>query len=470
MMRRCARMSDRVPHRSDLPPGGSRVHLLGVAGAGMRALAAVLVEEGWMVSGSDRNAGSAADLSTTGVTVVPDDDTGHAVDSALVVHSSAIAATHPARIAAERAGVPVIKRSSILGALVNDRRLAAVAGTHGKTTVTTMLGLALEAAGRDPLVLVGGHVSEWGGHARFGAGPEAVVEADEYDRSFLQLDPTLAVVTSVEAEHLECYVDEEELRSSFATFARRAVNREGVLVCNDDEGARALAERLPATTSYGFDESSDYRLQVIASAADGQRCRLRGPDLDLSFDLGAAGAHNAQNAAAALIAASRLGADARTLSGCLGHFRGVERRLQKIASRGGVTVVDDYAHHPTEVRASIAAVRSAWPAARIVAVFQPHLYSRTRDMAVEFRQALERADRALVLPIYAAREAALPGVSSGLVVRGAPGHVSLALEEEAIELVKNARRDTVFLFMGAGDITETAHRAARKLESHALGV
>ncbi|MCL7962758.1 MAG: UDP-N-acetylmuramate--L-alanine ligase [marine benthic group bacterium] len=463
-------MSDRPLSRSDLPPGGSRVHLLGVAGAGMRALAEVLVEGGWIVSGSDRDSRSASTLSAVGVNVVPDTDTGHAQESALVVRSSAIPPDHPALSAANRAGVPVIKRSSMLGALVNDRRLAAVAGTHGKTTVTTMLGLALEAAGRDPLVLVGGHVPEWGGNARIGAGPEAVVEADEYDRSFLQLDPTLAIVTSVEPEHLECYEDEQELRSSFALFAGRAVEREGVLVCADDEGARALADRLPSATAYGFDDSADYRLEVIASAADGQRCRLRGRELDLSFDLGATGAHNAQNAAAALLAASRLGVDAEALSGCLGHFRGVERRLQKIASRGGVIVVDDYAHHPTEVRASVAAVRSAWPAARIVAVFQPHLYSRTESMAREFGLELAAADQVLVLPVYAARERPIPGVDSSLVVRDAPGHLRLADADEVTKLVKRARPDTVFLFMGAGDITDTAHRSARELEGHALGV
>jgi UDP-N-acetylmuramate--alanine ligase len=436
----------------------------------MRALAAALVDGGWVVSGSDRDANSAAGLPEIGVTVVSDDDTRRASESALVVHSSAIPAEHPALVAAETAGVPVMKRSSVLGALVNDRRLAAVSGTHGKTTVTTMLGLALEAAGRDPLVLVGGHVPEWGGNARSGAGPEAVVEADEYDRSFLELDPTLAIVTSVEPEHLECYADETELRSSFETFAGRAVDREGVLTCADDEGARALAAALPSTTSYGFDVSADCRLQVIASAADGQRCRLRGPGLDLSFDLGATGAHNAQNAAAALLAASRLGVAEEVLSGCLGDFRGVERRLQKIASRGGVIVVDDYAHHPTEVRASIAAVRSAWPAAQVVAVFQPHLFSRTGAMAAEFGRELALADRALVLPVYAARERPIAGIDSALVVRDAPGHVRLSNEEDVPALVKRTGQDTVFLFMGAGDITDTAHRAARELEGHALGV
>jgi len=436
----------------------------------MRAIATVLLDGGWVVSGSDRDSASNSGLAALGLRVVPDADSATASRADLLIYSAAVPDTHPALAAARSAGVPAMKRSVALGALVNDRRLAAVAGTHGKTTVTTMLGLALEAAGRDPLVVVGGHVREWAGNARIGGGPEAVVEADEYDRSFLQLDPTLGVVTSVEAEHLECYGDEAELRSAFESFARRAVDREGVLVCADDEGALALGRRLGAATTYGFSPDADYRVQVVAAAPDGQRCRLRGPDLDLSFDLGAAGAHNAQNAAAALVAAIRLGAEESALSGCLRHFHGVERRLQLLASRGGVFVIDDYAHHPTEVRASLSAVRSAWPGARLVAVFQPHLFSRTRAMAAEFGAELAAADQAWVLPVYPAREEPIPGVDADLVVREAAGHVRTAFAEDLPELVRQARGDTVILFMGAGDITEVAHRAARELEGHALGV
>ena len=463
-------MAERTPGRTDLPPTCRRIHLLGAAGAGMRAIASVFLDGGWVVSGSDRDAAAGPGLQALGVRVVPDSDTAAASRADLLVYSAAIPDSHPALAAARSAGVPAMKRSTALGALVNDRRLAAVAGTHGKTTVTTMLGLALEAAGRDPLVLVGGHVREWAGNARIGAGPEAVVEADEYDRSFLQLDPSLAIVTSVEAEHLECYGSEDELRSAFESFAARAADREGVLVCADDEGALALGRRIGTATTYGFSPDADYRLQVVAAAPDGQRCLLRGPDVDLSFDLGAAGAHNAQNAAAALVAAVRLGAEPSALSGCLRHFHGVERRLQLLASRGGVFVIDDYAHHPTEVRASLSAVRSAWPGARLVAVFQPHLFSRTRAMAPEFGAELAAADQAWVLPVYPAREDPIPGVDAELVVRDAAGHVRTALAEDTSELVRRARGDTVILFMGAGDITELAHRAARELEGHALGV
>ena len=463
-------MADRLPRLSDLPDAGSRVHLLGAAGAGMRALAAVLIDGGWEVSGSDRDTEAVQSLSAFGLTPMSETDALAATSADVVIRSSAVPGDHPAVSAAREAGIPILKRAVAVGSLVNERRLAAVAGTHGKTTVTTMLGLALEAAGRDPLVLVGGHVSEWGGNARIGRGPEAVVEADEYDRSFLQLDPSLAVVTSVEPEHLECYGGETELRSAFRTFAAPAVDRAGVLLCADDEGALELGARIGSCLSYGFSESADYRVEVVAAASDGQHCRVKGPGLDLSFDVAAPGAHNAQNAAAALVAAIRLGAEEDSLGGCLRRFRGVDRRLQVLGSRDGVVIVDDYAHHPTEVRASISALRSAWPGARLIVAFQPHLFSRTEAMAVEFGQELSAADQALVLPVYPAREEPIDGVDAGLVVRRAPGHVRQGSMNEAVDLVSVARGETVIVFMGAGDVTDAAHRAAGELTGDALGV
>ncbi len=453
---------ERLPRLSDLPERGSRVHLLGVAGAGMRALAAVLIDGGWNVSGSDRDAAAAQSLSDIGLMPVPDSDLPSAAGVDLVIRSSAIPDAHPALIAARESGIPIRKRASALGSLVNERRLAAVAGTHGKTTVTTMLGLALEAAGRDPLVLVGGHVSEWGGNARIGRGPEAVVEADEYDQSFLQLDPSLAIVTSLEPEHLECYGGETELRSAFQAFASPAVDRTGVLVCADDAGSHELGRRIGSFLSYGFSAKADYRVEILDASAGGQRCRVSGPDLDLPYDLAAPGAHNAQNAAAALVAALRLGAEPEALTGCLGRFGGVARRLQVLGSRDGVVIVDDYAHHPTEVRASVSALRSAWPGARLIVAFQPHLYSRTQAMAAEFGTELSAADEALVLPVYPAREAPIEGVDAALVVRGTPKHVRQGTVEEAIALAADARGETVIAFMGAGDVTDAAHRAVRE--------
>lgn len=436
----------------------------------MRALAAVLIDAGWTVSGSDRDAEALMSLSAIGLTPVSESDMSASTSAEVVIRSSAVPVDHPAVSAAGEAGIPILKRAAAVGSLVNERRLAAVAGTHGKTTVTTMLGLALEAAGRDPLVLVGGHVSEWGGNARIGRGPEAVVEADEYDRSFLQLDPSLAVVTSVEPEHLECYGSETELRTAFQTFATPAVGRAGVLVCADDAGALELGSRIGSHLSYGFSVSADYRVEVVAVASDGQSCRVKGPELDLSFDLATPGAHNAQNAAGALVAASRLGVEAETLVGCLRQFRGVDRRLQVLGSRDGVVIVDDYAHHPTEVRASISALRSAWPGARLIVAFQPHLYSRTEAMAAEFGLELSAADQAIVLPVYPAREQPVEGVDAGLVVRGAPGHVRQGSVEEALDLVLEARGETLVVFMGAGDVTEAAHRAVGELTGDALGV
>ena len=463
-------VTDRYPRLSDLPDPGCRVHLLGAAGAGMRALAAVLIDGGWEVSGSDRDMAAVASLSAIGLTPLSDSDAPVATDVDVVIRSSAVPDEHPALSVAREAGIPVLKRAAAVGALVNERRLAAVAGTHGKTTVTTMLGLALEAAGRDPLVLTGGHVTEWSGNARIGGGPEAVVEADEYDRSFLQLDPSLAIVTSVEPEHLECYGGETQLRSAFETFAAPAADRMGVLVCADDEGALELAARIGSSVSYGFSASADYRVEIVATTPDGQRCRVSGPELELSFDLAAPGAHNAQNAAAALVSAIRLGAEADTIGGCLRRFRGVERRLQVLGSRDGVVIVDDYAHHPTEVRASVSALRSAWPGARLIVAFQPHLYSRTQAMAAEFGRELSAADLALVLPIYPAREEPIEGVDAGLVVREAPGHVREGRVDEAVDLASEARGETVIVFMGAGDVTDAAHRAARELTGDALGV
>jgi UDP-N-acetylmuramate--alanine ligase len=462
-------MAERLPGRRDLPPQGAAIHLLGAAGAGMRGIARVLADGGWTVSASDRDAAAAAELAALGVRVAPESDLAPVRAASLVVYSSALAPDHPALEAAASAGVPTWKRARALGALVNDRRLVAVAGTHGKTTVSAMLALTLEAAGRDPLAFVGGRVPAWDGNARPGRGREAVVEADEYDRSFLELDPSLAVVTSVEPEHVESYGDEEGLRDAFARFAERAAGRDGLLACVDDAGARDTGRRVGASLGYGLGAAADYRVEVVATASDGQTCRLAGPDGSFAFELGVPGDHNAQNAAGALAAALRLGVDPRTAAEALREFRGVARRLQLLARRRDVVVIDDYAHHPTEVRASIAALRRAWPGARLVVVFQPHLFSRTRAMATEFGRALADADVALVLPVYPAREEPIPGVDASLVVASAPGHVRLGSTEEAVRVPVESPGDTVVAFMGAGDVTAVASRAARELVGDALG-
>ena len=463
-------MTEGRPARTtDLPPAGGRVFLLGLGGAGMRGLALALRARGYDVAGSDRDAASAAPLAAEGIDVYPESELGPVADADLVVFSSALAADHPALAAASAAGVPSMKRARALGALVNDHRVAGVAGTHGKTTVSSMLGLALEAAGLDPLVLVGGRVSAWGGNARLGEGEIAVVEADEYDRSFLELEPDLAVVTSVEPEHLDVYGSAAEMEAAFRGFADRASR---LLVCADDEGALRLADALAhrvEVRSYGAVSTSDYRLEVVDAGRGGQTCRLSEPgsssDAAIPFRLGAPGAHNAQNAAAALAAARWLGADASALGTALEDFRGADRRLQVLHESEALVVVDDYAHHPTEVRAGIEALRSVYPGRHLVVVFQPHLYSRTRDQATGFCEALDRADRGLVLPIYPAREAPIEGVTRDLILTAARRGLEALEPDAAVLLVHEVSEPSVLAFMGAGDVTELAHDAAREAAS-----
>ncbi len=470
-------MTERRPARTDdLPAQGGRIFLLGIAGAGMRALALAFEARGYDVAGSDRDAASAATLAGQGIEVHPESELEPIGAADLVVYSSALDEDHPALGAARATGVPLMKRARALGALVNDHRVAAVAGTHGKTTVSSMLGLAVEAAGFDPLVLVGGRVSAWSGNARLGEGELAVVEADEYDRSFLELDPDLAIVTSIEAEHLDTYGTAAALEAAFREFSSRARR---MLVCGDDEGALRLGAEIGGeidVRSYGTSPSADYRVEIVEAGRGGQTCRLSEPGeaegSSMPFRLAAPGAHNAQNAAAALAAARWLGADATSLGTALEDFRGADRRLQVLHESDALVVVDDYAHHPTEVRAGIEALRSAYPGRRLVVVFQPHLFSRTRDQATGFCEALARADRGLVLPIYPAREAPIEGVTRDLILTAARRGLEPFERDETVALVHDVEEPSVLAFMGAGDVTEIAHTAAREAatgRSDALG-
>lgn len=450
--------------RDALPAMGGRIHLVGIGGAGMRGLAILLREAGWAVDGCDRGGEPLEDLAGRGIEVSAGHDPAHVDGAALVVRSSAVPVDAPEIAAAAAAGTPVLRRARALGALVNDRVLVGAAGTHGKTTITSMTGTAAEAAGLDPLVLVGGHVSRWEGFARPGAGP-AVVEADEFDRSFLELDPHLAIVSSLEPEHLDTYGDFEGVKAAFRTFADRAGGRLGLLYCADDDGARDLFDALgrPATArSYGFADDADVRVEALGPRA----CRLHSEGGAYEVELRVPGRHNQQNAAAAFAACVALGGDRAAVAGGLAAYGGVGRRLEVLASGSGLVVIDDYAHHPTEVAASLAAVRAAYPGARLTVVFQPHLYTRTRDFAAAFAGALEAADEARVLPIYPAREAPIEGVTSELILRAAGERVRGIDREEARGLAGAGAGERVVVFMGAGDVTHIAHETARGLGGH----
>jgi UDP-N-acetylmuramate--alanine ligase len=436
----------------------------------MRGLAVLLGTAGYRVDGCDRSdEARAPEIDEAGGDLRSGHDPAHVEGVDLLVHSSAVPDDHPELSAARDRGVPVWKRARALAALVNDRVLAAVAGTHGKTTITAMAGLAARAGGLDPTVVVGGRVPEWEAHAVSGAGPAALVEADEYDGSFLQLAPDLVLVSAVEEEHLESYGGMDELEDAFRRFAGRTPGRGDVLYCVDDPGARRLGRELGGA-GYGFGPGAAYRVDELRPARGGRaaRARLESPDGPVELLVAAPGRHNLQNAAGALALAFRLGADPEGAARALAGFRGVSRRMEVLVDVDGVAVIDDYAHHPTEVRASISAARDAWPDRRLAAVFQPHLYSRTRRFAEAFADALAEADDGLVLPVYGAREDPIPGVDAELVAGAASGLEEVD-REAARERALSAGAGTVLLFMGAGDVTRLAREVAGEVERRALG-
>jgi len=456
-------MTGSLAGRGTLPAPGAAVHLVGIGGAGMRGLAVLLDRLGYRVTGCDRDAVELPDLAARGIEVAAVHDPAHVAGKDLMIRSSAVPPAAPEIAAARDAGVPVLRRARALGAALNGGTLVGISGTHGKTTITAMTGMALEAAGLDPTVLVGGHVRAWGGFARVGGGP-AVVEADEYDRSFLELDPTLALVSSLEAEHLDTYGDFDGVRAAFLEFATRAADRSGVLYCADDAGARELARSLPESIGYGFSDGADVRL---APGARHGRWRLSGRLASADLALRVPGRHNARNAAGAFAISVLLGGEPGAVARGLAAFPGVGRRLEVLGTWGAATVVDDYAHHPTEVGASIQALRAAYPDARLRVVFQPHLFTRTRDFAGEFADALSAADEARVLPIYPAREAPIAGVTSALLTDASGGAVRPIDREDAValalEAVAGPSREVV-AFMGAGDVTTLAHEAAERAQ------
>jgi len=444
-----------------LDPADRRpVHFVGIAGAGMSALAELFVRRGVSVTGCDAAGDPTGDLARLGIPVSIGHDPAHIDGTRAVVVTSALAKDHPELRRAHERGIPVVRRAEALGEAVSGGELVAVAGTHGKTTTTVMTTEALHAAGREPTGVVGGRVGTWGGNLRYGSDRLFVVEADEYDRSFLALTPTVAVVTNVEADHLDIYADLGDIRRTFERFLAPART---IVLCADDHGANDLSTPNTAEViRYGL-HSRDARLLAIDVRSEGG-----GSLFEVEFDdemlgeveLAVPGTHNVLNALAAIASGLALGVTLDTMRPGLAAFRGVERRFQRLGSAAGVDVVDDYAHHPTEIRATLAAARTAFPGRRIIAAFQPHLYSRTRDFAREFGEALSAADAVFVADIYPAREQPIPGVTAQLIVdsaREAGGSVAWHGERASLsrELARAVRGGDVVLTIGAGDITKT---------------
>ncbi len=443
-----------------------RVHLVGIGGAGMSGIARIMLARGVSVSGTDSAASAAlCELAALGARVHVGHAAAHLGDADTLVMSSAIRQDNPELAEARRRGIRVLHRAAALASLTLGRRLIAVTGTHGKTTTTSMITTVLREAGADPGYMIGGILAATGTGAADGAGPDFVAEADESDGSFLMLSPDAAVITNVEADHLDNYGTAEAYRASFGAFLAR-ITPGGLLVTSaDDPGARELAGQARGrglrVRTYGESAAADYR--VRGALARGMRTTFSvsghpGPfgNIDCDIRLEVPGRHNALNAAAAFAAATELGIAPRQAAQALARYRGTARRLEPKGEAGGVRVLDTYAHHPTELAADLRAARAIADGGRVVAVFQPHLYSRTRIFAAEFGAALGLADEVVVLDVYAAREDPEPGVSGDLVAAAVPGGAARyvpSLEDVPRVVAAIAAPGDLVLTMGAGDVT-----------------
>ncbi|WP_406632762.1 UDP-N-acetylmuramate--L-alanine ligase [Pseudarthrobacter quantipunctorum] len=433
-----------------------RVHFVGIGGVGMSAVARIMVARGVPVSGSDaKDLPVMADLAAAGARIAVGYASANLGDAQTLVAGSAIRPDNPEIVAAREAGLPVLHRSEALAATMGGDTVVTVAGTHGKSTTTSMVTVLLQGAGLDPSFAIGANVPALGVNAAHGSSGIFVAEADESDGSFLNYRPRIAVVTNVEPDHLDHYGTAEAVYESFDRFTA-LLPADGVLVaCADDAGALALAERTRTRGNtrvvlYGTSEGADLVLHdggpgdVAVSAASGR----------FPLALQVPGRHNALNAAAAFAVALELGVDPAAAAAALAHFSGASRRFELKGEARGIRVFDDYAHHPTEVRAALAAARSVAGTHKVHVLFQPHLFSRTREFAQEFAEALNLADTALVLDIYPAREDPIPGVTSQLIADHLDHGGRLVAARDAVAaLTAAAEPGDIVLTAGAGDVT-----------------
>lgn len=446
----------------DLPALG-RVHFIGLGGAGMSAVARVMLGRGTAVSGSDaKDSAGLRALEALGARVSVGHDAANVRDVDTVVVSTAIRPDNPELAAAESAGLRIIHRSVALAAAMGSQDLVAVAGTHGKTTTTAMITVLLREAGLDPSFAIGGDVAALGVNAAAGSGSVFVAEADESDGSFLNYSPQITVVTNVEADHLDHYGTAEAVFASFDRFVE-LLPADGLLVaCTDDPGVRDLLARNspPRTRTYGYSTDADVR--ISGTTADGRTSSstlhfsAAGRGFEQQLLLQVPGRHNILNAAAAFTVALDLGVDPQTAADGLAAFTGAARRFEAKGTARGVRVFDDYAHHPTEVAAAMQAARAVAGDNAVHVLFQPHLFSRTRNFAAEFAAALDLADSVTVLEIYPAREDPIPGVSSGLItdLLSTPGEVAPDPLSAVRAIAGRAVEGDIVLTVGAGDVTQ----------------
>lgn len=448
-----------------LPTAMDRPHFIGIGGAGMSGIAKILAQRGAKVAGSDAKESPTAEaLRALGATV----HIGHAAehlasDATCVVVSSAIRADNPELARAAELGIPVVHRSDALASLMDGLRPIAVAGTHGKTTTTSMLAVSLSALGLKPSYAIGGDLDAPGSNALHGEGEIFVAEADESDRSFHKYAPEVAIVLNVELDHHANYASMDEIYASFETFVDRVTEGGTLVISADHEGARELTRRVSAgdvrVVTYGDAEDADVRVLSVVPQGLKSEVTVELDGSPLTFTVSVPGRHYAHNAVAALAAGVALGVPAAELAPALAAYTGVKRRLQLKGEAAGVQVIDSYAHHPTEMTADLEAMRAAAGDARILVVFQPHLFSRTQELGTEMGEALAAADGSLVLDIYPAREDPIPGVTSELIIdaaRAAGADVTPVHDKADVASVVAgmAKAGDLVLTMGAGDVTD----------------
>jgi UDP-N-acetylmuramate--alanine ligase len=451
-----------------------RVHMVGVGGTGMSGIAELLANLGYAVSGSDLRRTRVTDhLAGLGVAVHEGHATAHVGDAEAVVVSSAVRESNPEVAEARRRGLPVVPRGEMLAELLRLREGIAVAGSHGKTTTTSMIAVVLDHAGLDPTVVIGGRLSAFGSGARLGGGKYMVVEADESDRSFLRLRPAMAVMTNIDLEHMESYRGLDDLQQSFSAFAGATPPGGAVVACADDANLAAVLPGVPrSVVTYGIDSpDADFTAHRIAMGPEGTTCEVRRRDAAAPLGWTPAGRlriqvpgrHNLLNALAALAVADRLGIEPRAAEEALAAFRGAERRFERKGEVGGVLVIDDYGHHPTEIAAVLAAARPTLER-RILVAFQPHRYTRTRALLEAFGPALAGADEIVLAPIYAAGEDPIPGVTDealAAAVRagsGRPVHRAASLDDVVPVVLERARPGDAVITLGAGSIASVPVR------------
>ena len=439
----------------------NHIHFVGIGGVGMSGIAEVLLTLGYTVSGSDlARSDTTQRLQQLGATVYQGHAAPHVQGADVVVTSSALAADNPEVLRARQLHIPVIPRAEMLAELMRMKYGIAIAGTHGKTTTTSLIATVLAYGDLDPTAVIGGRLNSWGANAQLGQGEYLVAEADESDGSFLRLSPTIGVVTTVDAEHLDFYGNLEAIKDAFVQFINKVPFYGCSVICLDQPNIQSLAPRLHKRfVTYGLTSQADYQARDVQFKSLRSYFEVwRGPDHLGAFSLNLPGVHNVYNALAAIAVGQELEIPLPTIAKALEEFKGIHRRFERIGVRDGVTIVDDYGHHPEEIRQTLRAAKAVWPEHRLVVVFQPHRYSRTQALYAEFCTAFNEADVLVLLDIYAASETPIPGVSSADLQDGITQHghrqTHYVAEREQVEpfLHQVLREGDILLTLGAGDV------------------